>query len=73
MLEIDPQVAKALASAPPQPLRAETLSTFRAGSKKSSVPSPGVERRECVLDQERGVAIRVHRPAGAAGGLPCVY
>jgi acetyl esterase/lipase len=73
MLEIDPQIAKALASAPPQPLRAETLSTFRAGSNKSSVPSPGVERRDYVIDPERGVAIRVHRPAGAEDSLPCVY
>jgi acetyl esterase/lipase len=73
VLEIDPQIAKALASAPPQPLRAETLSTFRAGSSKSSAPSPGVERRDYVIDPERGVAIRVHRPAGAGGGLPCVY
>jgi acetyl esterase/lipase len=73
VLEIDPQIAKALASAPPQPLRAETLSMFRAGSSKSSAPSPGVERRDYVIDPERGVAIRVHRPAGAGGGLPCVY
>jgi acetyl esterase/lipase len=74
MLELDPRIAKALSSAPPQPLRAETLSTFRTASKKPAPPpSAGVERRDYVIDPEHAVAIRVHRPAGAEGGLPCVY
>ncbi len=73
MLEIDPRIAKALASSSLPPLRAGTLSTYRAGGSKSSAPSPGVERREYVIDPERAVAIRVHRPAGTEGGLPCVY
>jgi acetyl esterase/lipase len=55
------------------PLRAGTLSTFRAGSNRSSAPSPGVERRDHIVDPERAVVIRLHRPVGAKGGLPCVY
>ena len=73
MLEIDPRIAKALASSFLPPLRAGTLSTYRAGGGQSPAPSPGVERREYVIDPERPVVIRVHRPAGAGGGLPCVY
>jgi acetyl esterase/lipase len=74
MLELDPRIAKALASAPPQALRAETLSMFRAaGDKPSAPPSPGVGRRDYVIDQEHGVAVRVHRADGAQGPLPCVY
>ena len=74
MLELDPGIAKTLSSTPPQPLRAETLSTFRTASKKPAPPpSAGVERRDYIIDPELAVAIRVHRPAGAGGGLPCVY
>jgi hypothetical protein len=75
MLELDPGIAKAISSTPPQPLRAETLSMFRAASNKPSAPpSPGVERRDYIIDQEHAIAIRVHRPDGAedpraSGGL----
>jgi acetyl esterase/lipase len=73
VLEIDPRIAEGLASSSLPPLRAGTLSTYRAGSSRSPAPSPGVERRDYVIDPERAVVIRVHRPAGAEGGLPCVY
>ena len=70
MLELDPRIAKTLSSTPPQPLRAETLSTFRTASKKPAPPpSAGVERRDYIIDPEHAVAIRVHRPAGAEGGF----
>jgi acetyl esterase/lipase len=73
VLEIDPRIAEALASSSLPPLRAGTLSTYRAGSSKSPAPSPGAGRRDYVIDPERPVVIRVHRLAGAEGGLPCVY
>jgi acetyl esterase/lipase len=73
MLELDPRIAKAISSTPPQPLRAETLSMFRAAGNKTSAPSPGVERRDYIIERAQAVAVRVHRPAGAGSGLPCVY
>ena len=74
MLELDPRIAKTISSKPPQPVMAETLSMIRAASNKlSAPPSPGVGRRDYIIDPEHAVAIRVHRPAGAEGALPCVY
>jgi acetyl esterase/lipase len=73
MLELDPRIAKAISATPPQPLRAETLSIFRAAGNKTSAPSPGVERRDYIIERAHAVAVRVHRPAGAGSGLPCVY
>ena len=51
----------------------ELCRLVQPGSEATAAPSPGVERRDYVIDPGRGVAIRVHRPAGAGGGLPCVY
>ena len=73
MLELDPRIAKAISATPPQPLRAETLGIFRAAANKTSAPSPGVERRDYIIERSHAVAVRVHRPAGAGSGLPCVY
>ena len=69
MLELDPWIAKALSSKPPQPVRAETLSTFRAASNKPSPPPPpGVERRDYIIDPEHAVAVRsTVRPGPSAG------
>ncbi len=36
-------------------------------------PSEGVERSDHVIDEDTGVFVRVHRPAGAEGPLPCLY
>jgi acetyl esterase/lipase len=74
VLELDPRIAKMISSEPPEPVVAETLSMMRAASDKPSAPpSPGVERRDYIIEAEHAVAIRVHRPAGAEGALPCVY
>lgn len=74
MLELDPQIAKAVSSKPAEPVRAETLSMMRAASNKPlAPPSPRTERRDHIIDREHAVAIRVYRPAGAEGVLPCVY
>jgi acetyl esterase/lipase len=74
MLELDPQIAKAIASEPAGQVVAETLAAMRAGSNRPSAPpSPDVERRDYSVGADPGVAIRVHRPAGAEGPLPVVY
>lgn len=36
-------------------------------------PSDGVSRTDHVVDEATGVFVRVHRPAGADGPLPCLY
>jgi hypothetical protein len=65
MLELDPQIAKAIASEPPGQVVAETLAAMRAASDSPSAPpSPGVERRDYCVGEDPGVVIRVHRPAG---------
>jgi acetyl esterase/lipase len=74
MLELDPQIAKAISSEPLSRVVAETLSAMRAASDKPSAPpSPGIERRDYTVEGEPAVAIRVHRPTDAEGSLPCVY
>jgi acetyl esterase/lipase len=74
MLELDPQIAKAIASEPPGQVVAETLGAMRAVSNRPSAPpSPGVERRDYSVGGDPAVVIRVHRPAGAEGPLPVVY
>jgi acetyl esterase/lipase len=74
MLELDPQIARAIASEPSGRVVAETLSAMRAASvRPTAPPSPGVERRDQTAEGEPAVAIRVHRPAEVEGPLPCVY
>jgi acetyl esterase/lipase len=74
MLELDPQIATAIASEPAGRIAAETLGAMRAANDRPSAPpSPGIERRDYVVEGEPPVAIRVHRPADAQLPLPCVY
>ena len=74
MLELDPQIAKAIASEPSGQVVAETLSTMRAASNKPSAPpSPGIERQDYTVEGDPAVVIRVHRPTDAEGPLPVVY
>jgi acetyl esterase/lipase len=74
MLELDPQIAKAIEPNPPGQVVAETLTAMRAASSKPSAPSsPGVERRDYTVGGDPAVVIRVHRPADAEGPLPVVY
>ena len=74
MLELDPQIAKAISAEPPGQVVAETLSAMRAVSNRPSTPpSPGIRRGDYTLRGEPAVTIRVHRPADAEGLLPCVY
>ncbi len=74
MLELDPQIAEIIASEPSGRITAETLDMIRAAVDKPSAPSsPGIERRDYTIGTQAAVSVRVHRPAGAEGALPCVY
>ena len=71
MLELDPRIAKAIASGPSGQVVAETLSMMRAASNKPSAPpSPGIERQDYTVEGDPTVVIRVHRPADAESRLP---
>jgi len=73
-LELDPQIARAIASEPSGQVVAETLSMMRAASNKPSAPpSPGIERQDYTVEGDPTVVIRVHRPTDAEGPLPVVY
>jgi acetyl esterase/lipase len=74
MLELDPQIAKAVASEPSGQVVAETLGAMRdASAKPSAPPSPGIERRDYTVEGDPAVVIRVHRPTDVEGPLPAVY
>lgn len=74
MLGLDPQIAKIISADPPGTLSAGTLAAMRVnGAKPSTPPSGDVERRDHVVAGDPNVLIRVHRPAGAGGALPCAY
>jgi acetyl esterase/lipase len=74
MLELDPQIAKAIAGQPSGQVVAETLDAMRAANNRPSAPpAPGVERRDYTVGGDPAVVIRTHRPAGVEGRLPAVY
>lgn len=74
MLELDPQIAKAIAGQPSGRVVAETLEAMRAANDRPSAPpSQGIERRDYPVGEDPAVVIRVHRPADAEGPLPVVY
>ncbi len=74
MLELEPRIAEIISADPPGTLNAQTLTAMRAAAvKRGRRPSVEVERRDHVVAGDPDVVIRVHRPVGAGGGLPCVY
>jgi acetyl esterase/lipase len=74
---LDPEVAAALAAIPFDLgiLSDATLPAIRAGfAAAPPVPlSDQVERRDHAVPGRPSVSVRVHRPKGASGALPCVY
>jgi acetyl esterase/lipase len=76
---LDPEVREAITALPPMGLTAENLARVRAARAADweLVPlSDEVERREVLVPGPAGapdVAVRVHRPKGVDGALPCVY
>jgi acetyl esterase/lipase len=74
---IDPEIAAALAQLPFAlgTLSNETLPQLRETlAAPPPVPlSDQVERSDHALPGRPGVSVRVHRPKGASGALPCIY
>jgi acetyl esterase/lipase len=74
---LDAEIAPALASVPfGFELSVEALPALRAGRNEliAGVPlSDTVERSEHVVSDDPHVVVRVHRPKGIDGPLPCVY
>ena len=52
---------------------AETLPGMREMTMETPELSDGVERVDHVVDEANGVVVRVHRPVGQEGPLPCLY
>jgi acetyl esterase/lipase len=74
VLAVDPEIAELLASVPLPTINAETLPLVRSAQFAPPVPlSDAVERRDHVVPGDPDVLIRVHRPVGAEGELPCHY
>ena len=74
---IDPEIAAVLAQMPFDlgALSHETLPKLRA-ALAAPPPTPlsdQVERTDHALPGRPGVSVRVHRPKGASGPLPCIY
>jgi len=78
---VDPEVAAALAALPVDigallgGLSDETLEATRQAMSQMPVPelSDTVERTDHEVPGTEGVVVRVHRPVGASGALPCLY
>lgn len=76
---LDPEVRSAIAALPPMGLTAENLGRVRAARAAEwelMALSDEVDRREVTVPGAPGapdVALRIHRPRGVEGALPCVY
>ncbi len=75
---LDPELASLAANAPAFELTNEFLAAARRGDQASQLfgPQPlsdAVERTDHVVEGDPNVVIRVHRPKGMTGLLPCVY
>lgn len=74
MLELDPEVAELLSAIPFGTIDAESLPLVRSAGLGAPIDLSGaVERREQVVPGNPDVRIRIHRPVGAQGPLPCLY
>ena len=77
--QLDPEVAAVLATMPRTNFRLEQLPAIRAqrATMLAAVElSDRVERKDYTVPGAPGdpdVVLRVHRPVGASGALPCVY
>lgn len=72
--QVHPEIAPLLAAMPPFEFSAATLEMVRS----AMVPAPPVstdtvERVDHVVDEARGVIVRVHRPRDADGSRPCAF
>jgi acetyl esterase/lipase len=71
---LDPEIAPLVGLIPFVTMDAETLPSVRAGLAGLDFDvSDAVERSDHVVPADSPIPLRVHRPAGAEGPLPCVY
>jgi triacylglycerol lipase len=75
-VKIDTEIAAYLATIPKAPVfTAQTLDAIR--EQRAAMPLPPVsdevERTDVRVEGNPSVVLRVHRPKGAAGLMPCVY
>jgi acetyl esterase/lipase len=74
VLEVDPEIAALVSTIPIGTLDAEVLEAMREGMGALPVElSDKVERKDYVVPGDPDVVIRVHRPVGVSGLLPCFY
>jgi len=74
MLELDAEISAALTGLPFGTIGPESLAEMRALSFVPLTPlSDDVERTDHVVPGDPDVVVRVHRPRGVDGPLPCVY
>lgn len=70
---LDPEVAVAAALVPFDDVTAELLPSLRDATVASPPLSDAVERTDHVVPGDPPVPVRVHRPKGVEGPLPCIY
>jgi acetyl esterase/lipase len=74
MLELDPDISAVVASLPIGTIDADTLPVVRGMDLQGEIKlSDAVERHDVVVPGDPDVTIRVHRPVGVDGPLPCFY
>ena len=69
---LDPEIAKAVTALPFESLNDEQVAMIRT-VVPPRIESPDVETEDITLPGEASVQVRVYRPKGATGSLPCVY
>jgi acetyl esterase/lipase len=75
---LDPELVPLAGNAPVLELSDEFIATMRAAGQSSmfaAAPelSDAVERTDHVVSEDPRVVVRVHRPKGVDGALPCLY
>lgn len=70
--QVHPELAPLLTAMPAFTISARTLPSLRAGSPVTpAVSTDAVECTEHVVDEQRGVVLRLHTPKHAEGPRPC--
>lgn len=70
---LHPEIAERVQAIPFPTISAETLPSMRGFSFPSMPLSDLVERTDVVVPSDPDVVVRIHRPKGIEGPLPCLY
>jgi acetyl esterase/lipase len=75
---LDPELVPLADTAPVLDLSHEVIAAMRSAGQSSLMPVPpqlsdAVERTDHVVSDDPRVVVRVHRPKGVDGALPCLY